>query len=191
MGSRRTTIFKTSLGFLPTTRRHNTNGRSLLDEHGIYSTNNNDDGCENCRHNIYNVLEKALLDFERNQFNTVIAACMTILNHAAQKRARKPSRHKRTYASSDCRGGQYITAPTGTYCASHLHTLWAQLGFGDSVLEASWPLLDTTALTKSSIELVVQVNGKCARSFRCRLILTKRTGRKTSPGSRKCAEIYC
>ncbi len=135
-------------------------GRSLLDEHGMYSTNNNDDDCENCRHNIYNVLEKALLDFERNQFNTVIAACMTLLN-TLHKNAPENPQSTSEHAQAAIAEGVGILLRLLAPIAPHIcHTLWAQLGFGDNVLQANWPLLDTTALTKSSIELVIQVNGK-------------------------------
>ena len=40
------------------------------------------------------------------------------------------------------------------------HSLWHKLGNQNSIAEASWPLVDKSALVQSSIELVVQVNGK-------------------------------
>jgi len=40
------------------------------------------------------------------------------------------------------------------------HYLWPILGGEGDVLNANWPLVDETALTRDSIELVVQVNGK-------------------------------
>lgn len=40
------------------------------------------------------------------------------------------------------------------------HTLWRELGYGDEVLNTSWPEPDETALTLALLKLVVQVNGK-------------------------------
>ena len=40
------------------------------------------------------------------------------------------------------------------------HTLWQQLGHEQPAIEAQWPKVDEAALTRDSIELVVQVNGK-------------------------------
>ncbi len=40
------------------------------------------------------------------------------------------------------------------------HHLWQELGFGEDILEASWPRVDKKALKTATIHLVVQVNGK-------------------------------
>ena len=40
------------------------------------------------------------------------------------------------------------------------HTLWPTLGGTGDVLNAPWPTVDEAALTRDSIEMVVQVNGK-------------------------------
>ena len=45
--------------------------------------------------------------------------------------------------------------------APHIcHSLWNLLGHSDSVANARWPSVDESALVRSSIEMVVQVNGK-------------------------------
>ena len=45
--------------------------------------------------------------------------------------------------------------------APHLcHQLWQNLNDGKDILGAEWPSVDSDALTRSSIEMVVQVNGK-------------------------------
>jgi leucyl-tRNA synthetase len=45
--------------------------------------------------------------------------------------------------------------------APHIcHRLWHTLGHKSSVADAAWPRLDEAALVRSSIELVIQVNGK-------------------------------
>jgi leucyl-tRNA synthetase len=40
------------------------------------------------------------------------------------------------------------------------HTLWQALGHDEAVIHAPWPQLDEAALTKSTQEIVLQVNGK-------------------------------
>jgi leucyl-tRNA synthetase len=40
------------------------------------------------------------------------------------------------------------------------HTLWQQLGYGENVLDAPWPVVDETALVRDMVNIVVQVNGK-------------------------------
>jgi len=45
------------------------------------------------------------------------------------------------------------------------HALWQALGHQDAIMDASWPKLDTTALVRSSVEMVVQINGKVRASL--------------------------
>ncbi|WP_019530713.1 leucine--tRNA ligase [Dasania marina] len=40
------------------------------------------------------------------------------------------------------------------------HTLWQNLGHSTAVIDAPWPKVDEKALVRSSIEMVVQINGK-------------------------------
>ena len=40
------------------------------------------------------------------------------------------------------------------------HTLWQNLGHSAAVIDAPWPKVDEKALVRSSIEMVVQINGK-------------------------------
>ena len=38
--------------------------------------------------------------------------------------------------------------------------LWHKLGHTEAVIDAPWPVVDENALTRDSLEIVVQVNGK-------------------------------
>jgi leucyl-tRNA synthetase len=40
------------------------------------------------------------------------------------------------------------------------HVLWRELGHTAAVVDARWPAVDTQALVRASVEVVVQVNGK-------------------------------
>jgi leucyl-tRNA synthetase len=50
-----------------------------------------------------------------------------------------------------------LLAPVTPHIAQ---TLWRELGYGESVLDVSWPEPDPQALASETAELVVQVNGK-------------------------------
>ena len=50
-----------------------------------------------------------------------------------------------------------LLAPIAPHIA---HVLWCELGYGEEILDASWPRPDEEALKQESIQYVVQVNGK-------------------------------
>ncbi len=107
---------------------------------------------QEARHSIHSILEKALVDFDKNQFNTVIAACMTILNHL-------PTADKNIAAPVAAEGISILLRLLSPIAPHICHSLWNELADQD-ILSAPWPIVDSSALTLSSIELVVQVNGK-------------------------------
>jgi leucyl-tRNA synthetase len=106
------------------------------------------------RRDIYTSLKKALYDFERQQYNTVVSSCMTMVN----------ALYKLDQSDADkavLREGMSIVLRLLSPIAPHItHHLWTVLGYGEDILEASWPELDESALQQDSIEYVVQVNGK-------------------------------
>jgi leucyl-tRNA synthetase len=126
--------------------------KSLLnDQHHISNKDDFDKTSEECRHTLHITLEKALTDFSKNQFNTVIAACMTLLNALTKDSIQ---------ASVKTEGVSMLLRLLSPIAPHICHTLWKELNFGDDILTANWPSVDQSALTKSSIEIVIQVNGK-------------------------------
>jgi leucyl-tRNA synthetase len=91
----------------------------------------------------------------RNTFNTAIAAVMELLNEVAKLNDQQPQsiavRHEALTSAV------LLLSPIAPHIC---HRLWHALGNTDAVANASWPVLDETALVRSSIEMVVQVNGK-------------------------------
>lgn len=131
-------------------------GLESLNENGLLKTETVAAGpasekMEQVRHEIHTALEKSLNDFERNQFNTVIAGCMTILNHLPTD----PSLSG--VAAEGCSTLLRLLSPIAPHICQHL---WQQLNLGEDIVNAQWPCVDSSALTKSTIELVLQVNGK-------------------------------
>jgi Leucyl-tRNA synthetase len=50
-----------------------------------------------------------------------------------------------------------VLYPITPHISDHL---WRKLGYGEDILEASWPEPDPDALKQEKIELVLQINGK-------------------------------
>ncbi len=112
-----------------------------------------DDAIKSARREIHETLQQALNDFDKYQFNTVVAACMKILNTL--------SKLEGDSAPALRNEGFSILLSLLSPIAPHAtHALWRELGYGDDILHAPWPQVDESALVKDSIELVVQVNGK-------------------------------
>ncbi len=117
------------------------------------------------RRSIHLTLKQAQYDFARVQYNTVVSACMNMLNaidaHDKSERAEKAFSANGVAvlfeAISILLRTLYPVAPHVT------HALWVELGFaakqGD-LMDAAWPAVDETALKQDEIEIVVQVNGK-------------------------------
>jgi leucyl-tRNA synthetase len=106
------------------------------------------------RRDIHAALKQADFDYRRQQFNTVVSACMKMIN----------TLHKLGEGPADealLREGFSIVLRLLAPITPHLsHFLWRQLGYGDDVLSSDWPQADETALQQESIQYVVQVNGK-------------------------------
>ena len=129
------------------------------------------------RRQIHLHLRQANYDMERNQFNTVVAACMKILNalddqylamissHSPDITANKT--HVRTARDGVYKEGTSILlrllAPVAPHVADYL---WRELGFGQDVFAASWPEPLESALAQDEVELVLQINGKRRGSLR-------------------------
>ena len=102
------------------------------------------------RREIHGALRKALFDYERQQFNTVVSACMTMVNVL-----------NRQEDAALLKEGMAIVLRLLSPIAPHVtHHLWRELGYGDDILTAGWPQVDEDALRQENIEMVVQVNGK-------------------------------
>jgi leucyl-tRNA synthetase len=107
------------------------------------------------RREVHGTLKKALFDYERHQFNTVVSGCMTMVNSLSRLDPDAPG------APAVLAEGVSIVLRLLAPIAPHVtHHLWRELGFGDDILGAGWPAVDEAALKQDNIEYVVQVNGK-------------------------------
>jgi leucyl-tRNA synthetase len=116
------------------------------------------------RREVHKILQQADHDFRRLQYNTVVSACMKMLNTLEGAKLEDSAQTNAVVAEclSIFLRALYPVAPHVT------HVLWQELGFtvafGD-LLDAPWPQVDPAALEQAEIELVVQVNGKLRGSI--------------------------
>jgi leucyl-tRNA synthetase len=111
-------------------------------------------GSPEVRREVHTALQKALFDYERQQYNTVVSACMTMVN-SLNRLDDSPA------AVAMLREGIGIILRLLSPIAPHIaHVMWQELDFGNDMHAAGWPSVDESALVSDSIAYVVQVNGK-------------------------------
>ncbi|BAZ93389.1 leucyl-tRNA synthetase [Thiohalobacter thiocyanaticus] len=108
---------------------------------------------------IHQAVEQAARDYGRYQFNTVVAACMKLVNSLGEidEQSEAPGDLALQYEAVDML--LRLLAPVVPHIC---HVLWPRVRCTDAaeILAAPWPRHDAAALVQDSIELVVQVNGK-------------------------------
>ncbi|MCP5161545.1 MAG: leucine--tRNA ligase [Hahellaceae bacterium] len=108
------------------------------------------------RRKTHETISKVSDDVSRRlTFNTAIAAVMELMNLVSKYDDQ--SDQGRAVMQEALETAVLLLAPITPHIA---HTLWQQLGHTDPVINVSWPVADTSAMVRSSIEVVVQVNGK-------------------------------
>jgi leucyl-tRNA synthetase len=115
------------------------------------------------RRGIHLALKQASYDYERMQYNTVVSACMKMLNllEGFSGVQSDVGINADSQATSEAMS---ILLRVLYPIAPHIsHALWKDLGYaarhGDLIV-APWPVVDEAALEQDEIELVLQVNGK-------------------------------
>ena len=108
------------------------------------------------RRKLHETIQKVSADYgERHTFNTAIAAIMELCN--AINKLDDNSEQSHAAINEAIHACVLMLTPIAPHIC---HELWQALGNTGDVLTASWPTVDTSALVKDSIEMVVQVNGK-------------------------------
>jgi len=109
------------------------------------------------RRKTHETIQKVSDDFGRRQtFNTAIAATMELLNEVS-KLSDRANPQGLAVEREALEAAILLLAPIVPHIAQ---SLWSALGHSDIPLNAPWPTLDESALTRSTVEVVVQVNGK-------------------------------
>jgi leucyl-tRNA synthetase len=116
------------------------------------------------RRAVYEILQHARYDYERQQFNTVIASCMKLLNllQTATQQFSNTLDEKNCFSLKQIiRHGLSILLRLLAPIVPHItHVLWQAAKFKGLILKASWPKVATDALIQDEITWVIQINGK-------------------------------
>ncbi|WP_288377874.1 leucine--tRNA ligase [uncultured Massilia sp.] len=124
-----------------------------------------DDAQKTLRREVHKVLQQADYDLKRIQYNTVVSACMKMLNTLESAKLAEGVASDAVIAE-----GFSIFLRLLNPVAPHItHALWTDLGYaavyGD-ILNVQWPEVDAAALEQSEIEMMIQVNGKLRGSVK-------------------------
>ena len=109
------------------------------------------------RRKTHETIQKVSDDFGRRQtFNTAIAAVMELLNEV-NRYADRSTPLGLAVEREALESSILVLAPIVPHIC---HELWQQLNHEKPVLEEIWPVVDESALVRSTITIVGQVNGK-------------------------------
>jgi leucyl-tRNA synthetase len=119
-------------------------------------TNGLNDKLQAIRRKTHETIQKVTDDCGRRlTFNTAIAAIMELSNDIGK--LNDNSEQGLAVKHEALETLILLLAPIVPHAA---HELWLALGHKEMIIDAGWPSVDEAALVKSSIEMVVQVNGK-------------------------------
>ena len=136
------------------------------------TTNPTTEEAKALRREMHSLLRQADFDLGRKQYNTVVSACMKMLNtlEAAAKGGHEgPAIDLSRDLKESLHEGLSILLRLLYPVVPHItDRLWTDLGFGahaGAILNAPWPEVDSTALTRETIDLMLQINGKLRGSL--------------------------
>ncbi|HUH58239.1 MAG TPA: leucine--tRNA ligase, partial [Pseudomonadales bacterium] len=123
-------------------------------EHGDFSSLNKEE--KDARRKTHETIAKVSDDIGRRyHFNTAIAAIMELLNTLQKLDFNSSSSRAVVYESLDA-----VIRMLSPITPHISQALWEAFGNEGYVVDAPWPEVDSSALVRDSIEIVVQVNGK-------------------------------
>ena len=96
-------------------------------------------------------------DYERQQYNTVIAACMELTNAIEKVDWTALGSESDEFIAEAC----FVLLKSLAPITPHLcQALWDEFGDGSELLDSGWFEIDEQALDREELTIVVQVNGK-------------------------------
>ncbi|SHK34712.1 leucyl-tRNA synthetase [Marinobacter antarcticus] len=114
------------------------------------------DSQKSLRRKTHETIAKVSDDISRRlTFNTAIAAVMELLNDVSRLNNEDPQ--TRAARQEALEAAVVMLAPIVPHIC---HTLWQALGHRDPIVDAPWPVADESAMVRSEIQVVLQVNGK-------------------------------
>lgn len=108
------------------------------------------------RFQIHEILQQANFDIERLQLNTVVSAAMKLLNLLHEI-----DNNDNDHNDLIIHEGISILLRILNPITPHItHYLWNKLQFTGDINKSSWPQVDSEALKKNEVTLMIQINGK-------------------------------
>lgn len=115
-------------------------------------TNNLNKEQQELRFKTHSTLRKVLDDISRRQsFNTAISSLMELSNAMAKYP------HKDSVYSESV---EIILLCLAPFTPHLCHQIWLDLGKNEAIINAKLPIVDESALEKSEVQIIIQVNGK-------------------------------
>ena len=111
---------------------------------------------QSMRQQIHKLLQQALQDYSRLQFNTVVSACMKLLNIIV-----KITTADAALQQESIRILLGLLAPIAPHITQYI---WRDLGWGE-IVDTPLPQIDPAALQTATLSLVLQINGKRRSEF--------------------------
>jgi len=151
-------VYRTRNRLKNVVRTHASNGASAW-THSV-----EDEDIKQLRAQSHSMLQRVNRDYERFQFNTVVAACMELSK--ALDRFDLGEKCMNGNDGMDVRAlalheSLVLLIKVLSPIAPHIsHVLWQELGYKEELLDAGWPEVDQRALRRETVQLVVQVDGK-------------------------------
>ncbi|TWE10904.1 leucyl-tRNA synthetase [Pseudomonas sp. AG1028] len=123
---------------------------------GVLDVAKLDDAGKEIRRAIHLAIKQASQDVgQHHKFNTAIAQVMTLMN--VLEKAPQDTDQQRALIQEGLETVALLLAPITPHIC---HELWQELGHEEAIIDASWPVVDESALVQDSLTLVIQVNGK-------------------------------
>ena len=111
---------------------------------------------KNLRRKTHETIKKVSDDYNRRlTFNTAIAAVMELCNDISKLNDREGQ--GLAVEKEAIETAVILLAPIVPHVC---HSLWQDLGHKDPAIDINWPAVDESALVRSSITMIIQVNGK-------------------------------
>jgi leucyl-tRNA synthetase len=111
---------------------------------------------QNLHRKTHESIKKVSDDFDRRlTFNTAIAAVMELNNEIGKLKDREGQ--GLAVEREAIEAAVLLLAPIVPHFS---HTLWQALGHKEAAINVAWPSFDEQALVRSTIEMVIQINGK-------------------------------
>ena len=108
----------------------------------------------------HTLLNRISHDYERQNYNTAVAACMELVNAVTHFDPERKAANELECLNAVAEAVFILIRALAPIAPHICHELWQRLGMQGDLIDAHWPRVDELALVQDKIILPVQVNGK-------------------------------